>query len=104
LHAELLQMRLGLGQFVGLARGDGHARAHLAQGLRHLQAEPARAAGDERRLAGQIEELLDRHHATSNRPAAPCPPPMHMVTTTYLAPRRLPSISAWPVSRLPVTP
>ena len=25
------------------------------------------------------------------------PPPMHIVTTTYLAPRRLPSISAWPV-------
>jgi hypothetical protein len=33
-------------------------------------------------------------HATSNRPAAPMPPPMHMVVTTYLTPRRLPSISA----------
>ena len=29
------------------------------------------------------------------------PPPMHMVTTTYFAPRRLPSISAWPVRRAP---
>ena len=27
------------------------------------------------------------------------PPPMHMVTTTCFAPRRLPSISAWPVRR-----
>ena len=34
--------------------------------------------------------------AISNSPAAPWPPPMHMVTTTRLAPRRLPSISAWP--------
>lgn len=28
--------------------------------------------------------------STSNRPAAPIPPPIHMVTTTCLAPRRLP--------------
>ena len=32
------------------------------------------------------------------------PPPMHMVTHTRLAPRRLPSISAWPVRRWPDTP
>ena len=31
---------------------------------------------------------------TSNTPAAPMPPPMHIVTTTFYAPRRLPSISA----------
>ena len=43
-------------------------------------------------------------HSTSNTPAAPMPPPMHMVTQTFLAPRRLPSISAWPVSRWPLTP
>ena len=41
---------------------------------------------------------------TSNSPAAPMPPPMHIVTTTYFAPRRLPSISAWPIRRAPVTP
>ena len=28
---------------------------------------------------------------TSNNPATPIPPPTHMVTTTFLAPRRLPS-------------
>ena len=41
---------------------------------------------------------------TSNRPAAPMPPPMHMVTTTFLAPRRLPSIRAWPTRRAPLMP
>ena len=35
----------------------------------------------------------------SNSPAAPMPPPMHIVTTTCFAPRRLPSISAWPTRR-----
>src|SRR5690606_6143464 len=45
-----------------------------------------------------------RTQTTSNRPAAPMPVPTHMVTTTYLAPRRLPSIRAWPVSRAPVMP
>ena len=40
-------------------------------------------------------------YTTSNSPAAPMPPPMHIVTTTRLAPRRLPSMSAWPTSRWP---
>src|SRR6185295_11005394 len=40
----------------------------------------------------------------SNRPAAPWPPPMHMVTTAYLTPRRLPSSRAWPVMRAPLMP
>ena len=39
------------------------------------------------------------NHSTSKMPAAPMPPPMHMVTQTRLAPRRLPSIKAWPVRR-----
>src|SRR5205823_5901320 len=43
-------------------------------------------------------------HSTSNTPAAPMPPPMHIVTTTFFAPRRLPSMSAWPVRRCPLTP
>jgi hypothetical protein len=34
------------------------------------------------------------HQRISNTPAAPIPPPMHIVTTTFFAPRRLPSISA----------
>jgi len=40
----------------------------------------------------------------SNKPAAPMPPPTHIVTTTRLAPRLLPSISAWPVMRAPLIP
>src|SRR5262245_15439254 len=45
-----------------------------------------------------------RFHSTSNKPAAPIPPPMHIVTTTCLTPRRLPSMSAWPVRRAPEAP
>mmetsp|Transcript_38828 Transcript_38828/g.86766 ORF Transcript_38828/g.86766 Transcript_38828/m.86766 type:complete len:247 (-) Transcript_38828:508-1248(-) len=32
------------------------------------------------------------------------PPPMHIVTTTFFAPRRLPSRRMWPTCRLPVMP
>ena len=95
---------LRLGQLVGLARGDRDLAAHLAQPLGDLQAQAARAAGDERHLALEVEELARAHHATSNSPAAPMPPPMHIVTTTYFTPRRLPSISAWPTRRAPVMP
>ena len=42
--------------------------------------------------------------ATSNSPAAPMPPPTHMVMTTYFTPRRLPSINAWPIMRDPLMP
>ena len=37
---------------------------------------------------------LQENQRTSNTPAAPMPPPTHIVTTTSLAPRRLPSMSA----------
>lgn len=40
----------------------------------------------------------------SNNPAAPMPPPTHMVTTPYLALRRLPSMSRWPVILAPDIP
>src|SRR6267142_748964 len=43
-------------------------------------------------------------HGNSKSPAAPMPPPMHIVTTTCLTPRRLPSMSAWPVRRAPEAP
>lgn len=33
-------------------------------------------------------------YITSNKPAAPIPPPTHIVDTTYLAPLLLPSIRA----------
>src|SRR5687768_10249430 len=55
-----------------------------------------------RLVVGRRDVLVD--HATSNNPAAPCPPPMHIVATTYFTPRRLPSISACPTSRAPETP
>jgi len=43
-------------------------------------------------------------YAISNNAAAPIPPPIHMLTTTYLTPRLLPSRSAWPVVLAPVMP
>ena len=41
---------------------------------------------------------------TSNNPAAPIPPPTHMVTTTYFTPLLFPSINACPTKREPVMP
>src|SRR5690606_13394688 len=43
-------------------------------------------------------------YSTSNSPAAPMPPPTHMVITTYFTPRRLPSSRAWPTMRAPLMP
>ena len=51
-----------------------------------------------------IPKFVVKLQITSNRPAAPMPPPTHIVTTTYLTLRRLPSSSAWPTSRAPVMP
>ena len=54
--------------------------------------------------------LLDKRdqvtaiYSTSNNPAAPMPPPTHMVHTTKRAPRRFPSIRAWPTIRAPDIP
>ena len=41
---------------------------------------------------------------TSKSPAAPMPPPTHMVMTTYLSLRRRPSSSAWPTILAPLMP
>ncbi|MNV64976.1 hypothetical protein D3C71_1576440 [compost metagenome] len=65
LVAQTFQVFLGFGQFVGLARRDGELGAHFAQGLGHLQAQPARSAGDQSHLAGEIEELFDAHGVLS---------------------------------------
>jgi hypothetical protein len=50
------------------------------------------------------EPIWKMAQATSNSPAAPMPPPTHMVTTTYLTLRRLPSINACPTMREPLIP
>jgi len=61
---EAFEMRARLVEFVLLARGDGHARAHLAQRFGHLQTDPARAAGDQRHPP--FERLVDdRHQVTA---------------------------------------
>src|SRR5258708_32204871 len=78
-------------------RADRHAGDHarLAR-LDNLDAE----RGEQRhRLAAR-----NAHAITSKSPAAPMPPPMHIVTTTNFAPRRRPSISAGPVRRAPDPP
>ena len=87
--------------------------AGIRDGRGHLgEADIVHAALDDRVL--DTEQFSDCcfHVSTpfsdqwtiSNRPAAPMPPPMHMVTTPYFALRRRPSISRWPVSRAPVMP
>ena len=81
--------------------------------LHHLGANRGRNLLAEKRAHLLAELVLFRAEAKvhlslpqtiSNRPAAPWPPPMHMVMTAYLTPRRLPSIRAWPVMRAPLMP
>ena len=56
------------------------------------------------RFAQPPRRSVKCRHATSKRPAAPMPPPMHIVTTTYFTPRRFPSMSACPTMRAPLMP
>src|SRR5207245_10428059 len=73
--------------------GDAvHDRGRQSEGHRH---EGGRGA-DRREVTGG--------YTTSKRPAAPIPPPMHIVTTTVFARRRLPSMSACPTRRAPDIP
>ena len=67
INAGRLQFCGGLLQLRGLAACQHDARTRLAQRVRHLQAQPARAARDQRRLAGKIKQLLNRacHGAAS---------------------------------------
>ena len=85
----VLEVKLGLGR--GLTRG---------------QSEKQQDAGSDEETPPESDDApgAPRPHATSNSPAAPMPPPTHIVTTTFLAPRRLPSISAWPTMRAPLIP
>ena len=81
--------RLLLGQIIFLARSNSDTISRTKNPLHVNRSVRAR---------------LDPVQATSNSPAAPMPPPTHIVTTTYLTPRRLPSISACPVIRDPLIP
>ena len=67
-------MHPGFLEFVGLARHERDTRPQLAQRLGDLQPEPARAAGDERRPAADIEKLL---HAHRDLPALKASAPSH---------------------------
>jgi hypothetical protein len=58
--ALVLQVRGGFLEVACLARGQQDLGAGFAQRLGDLQPEAARAAGDQRRLAGQVEQCLDR--------------------------------------------
>ncbi len=67
------QRRHGFVEIGLLARADDHPGALLAQCQRHLQAQAARAAGDQRRSALQAEKLLDGcHDGCHLRPRNPC--------------------------------
>ncbi len=59
--AQGLQVRARLLQLVALARGERHPRAHLAQRLGHLEAQPAGAARDEGRPPGKVEQFAHAH-------------------------------------------
>jgi len=53
-----------------------------------------RPHGRKRQDLDSLGPRLRHRYTTSNNPAAPMPPPMHMVTTTFFTQRRLPSMSA----------
>src|SRR3546814_2490082 len=62
-----------------------------------------------RRFRRAFDSVRHRDYANSKRPAAPMPPPMHMVTTPYFSfwpasLRRRASSRMWPVQRVPVMP
>ncbi len=75
--------------------------ADMALAVAAALGQPAHPRSADRAETSRRAGLTPNRQSTSNRPAAPMPPPMHMVTTTYFTPRRLPSISAWPVRRAP---
>ena len=84
--------------------GDGQGAVGIGQAVAQVGLQPRRV---EQLIGADIDGFRIQRvnpQATSNSPAAPWPPPMHMVTTTYLTPRRLPSISAWPTMRAPLMP
>ena len=54
-----LQLGGGLFQVSRFARTEHDLGPRLAQGMGHLQTQPARAAGDQSHLAGQVKKLLD---------------------------------------------
>jgi len=66
-QSERAQMRGRFGELVRFPRRDREARAHLAQRFGHLQAEPARPAGNERDLSAEIEKVADAHLASRPR-------------------------------------
>jgi hypothetical protein len=72
LDAAGREVSLGVLEFRRLARADRNPGAHLTQGFSHLQAEAARAAGDQRHLALELEQLADSH---LRRPRTGLPPP-----------------------------
>src|SRR5439155_25778304 len=69
-----------------------------------LRACPPRASFAARAVFRPRHSGYDWIYSTSKSPAAPMPPPTHMVTTTQRTPRLLPSISAWPTMRAPDIP
>jgi hypothetical protein len=59
IDAARVKMSRGLREVIGLARAQHDAGAGLAEAFGDLQAEAARAASDEGRLAFQVEEFVD---------------------------------------------
>ncbi len=87
-------------------------RRALTRSRRLLPIALAEGSAGERCPEGALPALVTQgarlrsagRQATSKRPAAPMPPPMHIVTTTYFTPRRFPSMRACPTMRAPLMP
>src|ERR1019366_5604882 len=91
--------------FFGQGRDTRLQGGHLSIGIGRRLGRAYVGAAQQRQSEKQDESgLFHQAGRISNRPAAPMPPPMHMVTTPSLAPRRRPSSSRWPVMGAPDRP
>ena len=64
-HAQPVELARGLLAALDLAGAEDEVGAGLGETGRHLAADPAAAAGDDRDLAGQVEELAWIHRTSS---------------------------------------
>ena len=109
LHRFALNKKVSRGHRMSESRdltGFDRTKTALSAGYCVVQANRIRT--DTRRFCclkfAYLEPVWKMVQATSNSPAAPMPPPTHMVTTTYFTLRRLPSINACPTMREPLIP
>ena len=93
-----------LGQLLGAAADHGDPGAGLGRGQGRAAPDAGGATDDEDPLPGEVDvDVLAAHgQATSSTSAEPMPPPAHIETTPWVAPRRRSSLIMVTTMRAPV--